>query len=284
MPTTSADAGHRERLLPMGFGARQPLVLAEYAPPRTRTTPAAARSGCGTRTPPSGAGRTCAPSPTSTASAPATRGWVRTRPRSGSWPAPPTRTARPPPGCARPPSVGPTPLTETFDLSQSTGADWTTGRGVAGWKLDLGDGSTLATGVGNPTSVAHTYPAGTWTATLTVRGGTGGLSRTTRTTVTSAGPPTISEGEARSVTATSASLPGWIGTFGLAGAYQVQWGTSATFGNPDINGTLSPIAMVQARTEILGGLAPGTRYYWRYVATTAAGTTYGPTRWFTTGL
>jgi len=180
--------------------------------------------------------------------------------------------------------VGPAPLTETFDLSQSTGADWTTGRGVAGWKLDLGDGSTLATGVGNPTSVAHTYPAGTWTATLTVRGGTGGLSRTTRTTVTSAGPPTISEGEARSVTATSASLPGWIGSFGLAGAYDVQWGTSATFGNPEINGTLSPLVMVQASTEIFGGLAPGSRYYRRYVATTAAGTTYGPTRWLTTGL
>lgn len=180
--------------------------------------------------------------------------------------------------------VGPAPLVETFDLSQSTGADYATGRGVASWTLDFGDGSPLVTGVGNPTSAAHTYAAGTWTATLTVRGGTGGASRTTRTTVTSAGPPTITQGEAKSVTATSAALPGWIGTFGLAGGYQVQWGTSATFGNPEIVGPLNPVATVQAKTEALSGLAPGTRYCWRYVATTAAGTTYGPTRWFTTLL
>jgi hypothetical protein len=178
--------------------------------------------------------------------------------------------------------VGPAPLAETFDLSQSTGADWATGRGVDSWTLDFGDGSAPQTGVGNPTTVDHTYAAGTWTATLTVRGGAGGLSRSTRTTVTSAGPPTISEGEAKSVTAQSAALPGWIGTSCLAGTYQLQWGTTSSFGNPEVSGALTATAMAQARTESLSGLASGTRYYWRYVASTAAGTTYGPTRWFTT--
>lgn len=178
--------------------------------------------------------------------------------------------------------LGPAPLSETFDLSQSTGADWPTGRGISDWKLDFGDGSTPLTGVGNPTSVTHTYQAGTWMATLTVRGGTGGLSRTTRSTVTSAGPPTISEGEARSVTASSASVPAWVGTNGLLGTYQLQWGTTTAYDSPVISGTLDQTAMVQAKTETLSGLAPGTRYFWRYVASTAAGTTYGPSRWFTT--
>lgn len=178
--------------------------------------------------------------------------------------------------------IGPAPLTETFDLSRSTGAGWPTGRGVSSWTLDFGDGSTPLTGTGNPTSVDHTYAAGTFTATLTVRGGTGGLSRSTKTTVTSAGAPTITQGNATSVTGASASVPGWISTSGLAGTYQVQWGTTTTFGNPEASGTVNQVAMAQARTETLSGLEPGTRYYWRYVASTAAGTTYGPTRWFTT--
>jgi hypothetical protein len=178
--------------------------------------------------------------------------------------------------------IGPGPLTETFDLSQSTGADWATGRGVGSWTLDFGDGSTPLTGIGNPTTATHVYSPGTWTAALTVQGGTGGLTSTSRTTVVSAGLPTVSEGEAKSVTAQGASLPGWIGTSGLAGTYQVQWGTTTSFGNPVVSGTLNAVTMAQARTESLSGLASGTRYYWRYVASTAAGTTYGPTRWFTT--
>lgn len=178
--------------------------------------------------------------------------------------------------------VGPAPLSETFDLSQSTGAESATGSGVDSWTLDFGDGSAPLTGAGSPTSATHTYAPGTWTATLTVVGGPGGPSRTTRSTVTSAGLPTVSEGEAKTVTAASASLPGWIATFGLAGTYQVQWGTTTAYLNPAINGTLSPTPTAQARTETLSGLAPSTRYYWRYVATTAAGTTYGPSRWFTT--
>lgn len=178
--------------------------------------------------------------------------------------------------------VGPAPLTQTFDLSQSTGADYATGRGVGTWTLDFGDGSVPATGTGNPTSVTHVYPVGTFTATLTVRGGTGGASRTAKTTITAAGAPTISQGEAKSVTASSAALPGWVSTFGLSGTYQIQYGKTTAFGTTEDRGTLSAITMSQAKTETLSGLAPGTRYYWRYVATTAAGTTYGPTRWFAT--
>jgi hypothetical protein len=178
--------------------------------------------------------------------------------------------------------VGPAPMSETFDLSRSTGADYATGRGVSSWTLDFGDGSTPATGVGNPSSVTHVYPVGTFTATLRVVGGTGGRTNSARTTVTSAGVPTIAQGEAKSVTTTGAALPGWIGTSGLPGTYQVQWGTTTALGTTEDRGTMSPVATVQARTETVGGLAPGTRYYWRYVATTPAGTTYGPTRWFTT--
>lgn len=179
-------------------------------------------------------------------------------------------------------AIGPAPLAETFDLSRSAGAGWPTGHGISDWTLDFGDGSTPATGRGNPTTVAHTYRAGTWTATLTVRGGTGGLSRTTRSTVTSAGAPTISEGEATAVTTSSATAPAWVGTAGLSGSYRLEWGTTTAYGSPALTGTLDATAQVQARTQTLAGLKPGTRYYWRYAATTAAGTTYGPSRWFTT--
>jgi hypothetical protein len=177
-------------------------------------------------------------------------------------------------------AVGAAPLAQTFDLSQSAGANWPSGRGVASWVLDFGDGFS-ATGQGNPTSATHSYQAGTWTAALTVTGGTGGRSSTTHGTFAAAGPPTVSEGNASSMTSTGATLPAWIGTVGLGGTYRVEWGTTTTFGG-SFTGPLSATALVQAKSYPLSGLAPGTRYYWRYVAITAAGTTYGPARWFTT--
>lgn len=173
------------------------------------------------------------------------------------------------------------PLAETFDLSTSTGAASATGSGVTSWSLDFGDGSGAVSGVGQPTSVVHTYAAGHWRATLTVRDAAD-TAATTTALVVAAPPPTISEGNATSVTSTAATLPAWIDTTGLAGSYRVEWGRTTAFGQRTSDTPLAAVDRTVAVTIGLGGLAPATRYYWRFVASSGAGTTTGPTRWFTT--
>jgi hypothetical protein len=179
-------------------------------------------------------------------------------------------------------AIGAAPLDEAFDLSTSTGAGSATGTGVSTWSLDFGDGSAPATGVGQPTTVAHTYNPGHWTAQLTVGDATGNQAAVT-TLVIAAGAPTISEGNATAVTSSTASLPGWVYTSAIAGKAHVEWGTSTSYGSRTPTVTLPALDYTQAVTTGLAGLAHATRYYWRLVATTAAGTTHGPARWFTTG-
>ncbi len=64
------------------------------------------------------------------------------------------------------PATGKAPLGVTFNGSASSDSDGS----IASWTLDFGDGTTVAGGNGvPPSSLPHTYAAGTWTAVLTVK-------------------------------------------------------------------------------------------------------------------
>ncbi|MDQ1732481.1 MAG: hypothetical protein QOK10_2640 [Pseudonocardiales bacterium] len=178
-------------------------------------------------------------------------------------------------------AVGPAPLDETFTLDTSTGSGSSTGTGVTSWTLDFGDGSARLTGVGQPSTVGHAYSAGHWTATLTVLDA---LGRTATTTVKgiAASAPVIATGSPCGVSPTTAVLRAWVSTRQLAGTYRLQWGLSASYGSQSAAAPLAALDYSQAVTLRVSGLRASTRYHWRIVATTAAGTTFGPDRWFNT--
>lgn len=67
--------------------------------------------------------------------------------------------------------------------SASTGSAHTTGTGISSWSFSAGDGSGVSRGTGHPGTISHDYgSANTYSATLTVRDGTGRMS-TTHTSV-----------------------------------------------------------------------------------------------------
>jgi hypothetical protein len=84
------------------------------------------------------------------------------------------------------------------------------------------------------------------------------------------------------LTPSRATLGGTVDPNSGASNYQFQYGTTPAYGSS------LPAASAGAGTEPegvvagLAGLAPGTTYHYRLVATTAAGTAYGADQAFTT--
>jgi hypothetical protein len=100
--------------------------------------------------------------------------------------------------------------------------------------------------------------------------------------VISAPAPVVSDGSASGLTSTAATLPAWVSTSALSGSYYFKWGTTTGYGSRSATGSLAALDYTQSVTLRVTGLRPGTRYHWRLVASTAAGTTAGPDRWFDT--
>jgi hypothetical protein len=74
-----------------------------------------------------------------------------------------------------------------------------------------------------------------------------------------------------------------INAEGLQSSYEVQYGTTTAYGlSAPGPTTLPPNTTAQGTITALAGLAPGTVYHYRIVATNAAGTGYGPDATFTT--
>jgi len=101
---------------------------------------------------------------------------------------------------------------------------------------------------------------------------------------TSPTPPTATTGAAGSITASSASLSGSANPNGLAAQGSFQYGT-----NSALTGAAStPNQSLGAGTASVGfnaaltGLSANTKYYFRAVASSSAGTTYGSIGTFTT--
>lgn len=165
---------------------------------------------------------------------------------------------------------GSAPLAVSLDASRSTGTGHSTGTGVTSWTLTFGDGTSTG-GTGQPpASVTHTYAAGTWTATLTVRDATGSSSTDT-SRIVAASPPTVTASES-DVTATSATLRAWVNTRGEAGTVRYEWGPTTAYGSAS-SVPLVATAATQATSTRTTGLPSGATVHVRVTATTPAGST-----------
>jgi len=94
--------------------------------------------------------------------------------------------------------------------------------------------------------------------------------------------PVATTGVAKSVTYQSATLTGTVNPRGSASVYFFQIGVSARYG-----GQSAPVAVAAGTSSVaaaglVGGLAPVTKYHYRLVAVSGAGTTLGVDRTFTT--
>jgi hypothetical protein len=95
-------------------------------------------------------------------------------------------------------------------------------------------------------------------------------------------PPSVYTGGSAGMSTTTATLKGGVIPHGVETGYFFQYGTTTAYGAqtptaPAGNGT----AEVKVSQPITG-LAPGTTYHYRIVATSAAGTTDGQDAYFTT--
>jgi DNA-binding beta-propeller fold protein YncE len=101
-------------------------------------------------------------------------------------------------------------------------------------------------------------------------------------TTAAATPPVLTTGAAQSVSQNAASISATIDTRGLATNYGFEIGTSTDYGPPTGLGAVGAGASEAVVTLGLTGLAPGTTYHYRVVASSIDGTTYGADETFTT--
>jgi hypothetical protein len=99
---------------------------------------------------------------------------------------------------------------------------------------------------------------------------------------TAAGPPSASTGPALSLTSSSANVTGTLNPNGQETTYAFQYGTTTGYGfqtNPQSAGAGTQDQVV---VGTLTGLAAGTTYHYRLIATNASATTVGADMSFTT--
>lgn len=94
--------------------------------------------------------------------------------------------------------------------------------------------------------------------------------------------PSAVTGAASSITATGASIAGTVNAHGQATAYTIEYGTTTSLGNITAPQSAGSSTAGLAVTVPMGGLSPGTTYYYRLVATNATGTARGAVMSFTT--
>lgn len=116
----------------------------------------------------------------------------------------------------------------------------------------------------------------TWTATATTAAGTTVLTRAFDTP----GAPTVRALAATGVGRTGATAQLRVHPRGLDTTVRVEWG--AGWGSRTADVAFPAATWERAGTVALTGLAPGTTYRYRVVATNAAGTTVGPEQVLTT--
>jgi hypothetical protein len=94
--------------------------------------------------------------------------------------------------------------------------------------------------------------------------------------------PAVSTGGAQQVTPTTATLTGTVNPRGVPGSYHFEWGTTSALGQSTAVVAFGASTSNLAARAALAGLRPAMRYRFRLVATSAAGTTRGSIRSFTT--
>ncbi len=167
---------------------------------------------------------------------------------------------------------GSAPLTVTLDGSRSSAARHGAGLGIAGWSLDLGDGSAPVSGTGTPpAALTHTYAAGTFAVRLTVTDGSGTTAADT-VTVDAVPAPTL-KAEQKDITTTTATLQAIADLHGDAGTVRFEWGTTSSYGNWSPVYDVPAVSYAKTVRHPATGLRPGTTYYVRTTTTSPAGRT-----------
>jgi len=95
--------------------------------------------------------------------------------------------------------------------------------------------------------------------------------------------PSVSTGPASGVTSSGASLSGSVNPNGEATSYHFDYGTSTAYGSHTPAIPVGSGRAAVAASATVSGLAPGTSYHYRLVASNATGTTYGADETLTTG-
>jgi hypothetical protein len=103
----------------------------------------------------------------------------------------------------------------------------------------------------------------------------------TFTTLSATGRPVVTTNPATFIASYSATLDGSLDPHGLSTTVYFQYGTTTSYGLTTSLHTKSGNTYQNISANI-SGLAAGTRYHFRIVATNSAGTTYGADRTFTT--
>ena len=142
--------------------------------------------------------------------------------------------------------------------------------------------------IGDFPSDASANPVGSGSAqSWTVIGMDGGQNLTSLSTEALAlceqlQPPSVTTGVASNQTTSGASVAGTVNPNGTPTNYTFEYGPTTSFGS------ISPVLSAGSTTSAtpvsadLTGLAPATVYYYRLVATSSAGTTFGPVAAFAT--
>lgn len=94
--------------------------------------------------------------------------------------------------------------------------------------------------------------------------------------------PTVSKESSSSIGQTGATVSGTIDPDGAKTTYAFQYGPTAAFGAATATKTLSSKTKSTSVKDSLSHLTPGTKYYFRLLATNSYGQTTGITRTFTT--
>jgi phosphodiesterase/alkaline phosphatase D-like protein len=179
-----------------------------------------------------------------------------------------------------------------------------TGAMVAGTVNPLGQATMVHVEYGTTTSYGTSTPsfsAGSGNSTVSLSVGVGGLSPGTEyhyrivatnatgtgngddaTFTTASGPPAVTTGSASSVTTSGATVAGTVNPGGVPTTYHFEFGTSTAYGTSTADDPAGSGTSAVPVSADLTGLTQGTTYYYRLVATSSAGTSYGSAQTLTT--
>src|SRR5262249_27742775 len=101
---------------------------------------------------------------------------------------------------------------------------------------------------------------------------------------TTNGPPLVTTGAAQGVAVTAATLTGSVDPRGLSTNWHFDYGTTTSYGSKTPSKGAGSGNGAVAVSAALAGLAPGTTYHYRLVASSSAGTTTGSDLTFSTPL
>jgi phosphodiesterase/alkaline phosphatase D-like protein len=165
------------------------------------------------------------------------------------------------------------PTTWQFEYGTSTNYGSTTASQNAG-------SGTTAVNVSSPVSG---LTAGRTYHFRLVATSDGGTSRGSDQTFTPASAPTVTTNPASSVSTPSARLNGRVNPNGQSTSWHFEYGTSTSYGSATATQNAGSGTSTSSVSVTVLGLAAGTTYHFRLVATNASGTSAGGDQAFTTG-